>query len=110
MVGMQHDELAEFDVTEDAFDAMLADSDPVRLVGPSDQFPQVRFELVSGSLRTYRWQLVSANGEILATSAASYRSPDDVRRALAALAVAMQGAPVIDLDDPEDPAAQRKAS
>ncbi|MDG4764327.1 hypothetical protein O7632_09450 [Solwaraspora sp. WMMD406] len=33
---MQHDELAEFDVTEDEFDAMLADSDPVRVAGPPD--------------------------------------------------------------------------
>jgi hypothetical protein len=36
MVGMQHDELAEFDVTDDEFDAMLVDSDPARVAGPLD--------------------------------------------------------------------------
>ncbi|WFE30135.1 hypothetical protein O7623_13510 [Solwaraspora sp. WMMD791] len=33
---MQHEELTEFDVTEDEFDAMLADSDPARVAGPLD--------------------------------------------------------------------------
>lgn len=110
MVSMQQDELAEFDVTEDAFDAMLADSEPVQVAGPFDQLRQVRFELVSGSLRTYRWRLVGANGEILATSAASYRSSGDARRALEALTVAVQHAPIVDLDEADGPAPQRKAS
>lgn len=110
MVSMQQDELAEFDVTEDVFDAMLADSEPVQVTGPFDQLRQVRFELVSGSLRTYRWRLVGTNGEILATSAASYRSSDDARRALEALTVAVRQAPIVDLDEADDPATRRKAS
>jgi uncharacterized protein YegP (UPF0339 family) len=40
--------------------------------------------LISGNLHNYRWRLVAANGEILATSAASYRSLEDARRALSA--------------------------
>ena len=96
---MQRDELAEFDVTEDEFDAMLGDSEAVQVSGPFDPVRRVRFELISGNLRTYRWRLVAANGEILATSAASYRSPEDARRALAALTAAMREAPIVDLDD-----------
>lgn len=105
--SMEQDEMAEFDVTEDEFDAMLAASEPAEMVGP---VRRVRFELISGSLRTYRWRLVAANGEILATSATSYRSPEDVRRALSALTVAMREAPIVDADEPDESASHRRAS
>jgi len=101
------DQLDEFDVAEDDFDAMLADSEPVEIIGPPEHVREVRFELISGSLRSYRWRLVAASGEILATSATSYRSPDDVRRALSILAVAMRNAPIVDAHD--DPANLRDA-
>lgn len=110
MIESMQDELAEFDVTEDEFDQMLAESEPVEITGPPEPVRHVRFELISGSFRTYRWRLVSTDGEILAMSAASYRSPEDVRRALAVLSVAMQGAPVVDLDETSDPASHRMAS
>jgi uncharacterized protein YegP (UPF0339 family) len=96
MMESVQDQLDEFDVAEDDFDAMLADSEPVEIAGPPEHVREVRFELISGSHRSYRWRLVAANGEILATSATSYRSPEDVRRALSTLAVAMSNAPVVD--------------
>jgi hypothetical protein len=34
MVVVRQDELAEIDVTEDDFDAMLAESEPVKAAGP----------------------------------------------------------------------------
>ncbi len=110
MESMTQDDLAEFDVTGDEFDAMMAESEPVEVTGPSAPVRPLRFELVSGSLRTYRWRLVAADGEILATSATSYRSPEEARRALSALTIAMQGAPIINADDVEDPVVHRKAS
>jgi hypothetical protein len=33
---MSQDELAEIDVTEDEFDAMMAESEPVEVTGPFD--------------------------------------------------------------------------
>jgi uncharacterized protein YegP (UPF0339 family) len=108
--SMEQDELAEFDVTEDEFDAMLADSEPAEVAGPFDPVRRVRFELISGSLRTYRWRLVAANGEILAISATSYRSPEDVRRALSTLTVAMREASIVDADETDEPASHRRAS
>jgi uncharacterized protein YegP (UPF0339 family) len=95
------DELAEFDITAAEFDAMLADSEPVEVTGPPRR---VRFELISGGQlgggpRSYRWRLVAGDGEILAASTTSYRSPEDVRRALSVLTVAMRDAPIVDADD-----------
>ena len=104
---MPQDELAEFDVTEGEFDTMLAESQPVQVTGP---MRYVHFELISGPLRSYRWRLVAADGEILATSAASYRSPEDAHRAVSALADAVRDAPIVAIEDPEDSATQRKAS
>ena len=89
-------EPAEFDITAAEFDAMLADSEPVEVTGPPRR---VRFELVSGGLRSYRWRLVAGDGEILAASTTSYRSPEDVRRALSVLTIAMQDAPIVEADD-----------
>jgi hypothetical protein len=37
MVDMKGDELAEFDVTEDEFDAMLAEGEPAELTGPPER-------------------------------------------------------------------------
>jgi uncharacterized protein YegP (UPF0339 family) len=107
---MPQDELAEIDVTEDEFDAMMAESEPVEVTGPFDPARRVRFELISGNLHNYRWRLVAADGEILAISAASYRSLEDARRALSALTVAMQNAPIVDADDADDPVSHRRAS
>lgn len=98
MVDMKGDELAEFDVTEDEFDAMLAEGEPAELTGPPIR--PVTFELISGDLRAYRWRLVAADGEILATSATSYRSADEARRVLTTLMAAMQQAPIVEADDP----------
>lgn len=106
MVVMR-DELAEFDVTEAEFDAMLAEGQPVEVTGPPDVSRRVRFELVRGELRTYWWRLVAGSGEILATSANSYRSAEDVHRAVSALLAAMQRAPVVGLDDESAPAGHR---
>lgn len=110
MVGMQ-DELAEFDVTEAEFDAMLAEGEPVEVTGPSlDAFHRLHFELVRSDLLTYWWRLVAASGEILATSATSYRSPEDVHRAVSALVPAMQRAPVVRVDEDVAPAGRRESS
>lgn len=99
MVGMQ-DELAEFDVTEAEFDAMLANGEPVEVAGPpSDAFSRLHIELVGVGRRTYWWRLVAASGEILATSATSYRSVEAVRRAISAFASAIQIAPVVQVED-----------
>jgi len=106
MEGME-DELAEFDITEAEFDAMLAEGQPVEATGPSDAFRRLHFELVRGELSTYWWRLVAASGEILATSATSYRSAEDVRRAVSGLVAAMQRAPVVRLDDEPAPAGHR---
>ena len=106
---MKQDDLAEFDVTEDEFDVMMAEGEPVEVTGPSAPARKIRFELISGGLRTYRWRLVAADGEILAASATSYRSPEDARRALTALTAAMRDAPIMDSFDAGDPAS-RKAS
>src|SRR6266568_2815607 len=102
MGNMQHDELAEIDVTEREFDAMLAESEPVEIVGPPSSVRRVRFEVISGRLRTYGWRLVAADGEVLAISATTYSSRADARRALAAIAVAFQDAPIMDPTDDEE--------
>lgn len=95
--SMERDnELAEFDITAMEFDTLLADSEPVEVTGPPQR---VRFELVSGGLRSYRWRLVAGDGEILAASTTSYRSPEEVRRALSVLTIAMRNAPIVDADD-----------
>jgi uncharacterized protein YegP (UPF0339 family) len=96
MIESMQDEVEEFDVTEDDFDAMLAESEPVEIIGPPASIHAVRFELISGSLQSCRWRLVTSNGEILATSDTSYRSAADARRALSSLTVAMQSAPIVD--------------
>ncbi len=107
MDGMEHDDdLAEFDITVEDFDAMLADSEPAEVTGPPQR---VRFELIhggrlGGESRSYRWRLVAGDGEILAASTTSYRSADDVRRALLVLTVAMRHAPVVDIEDQDEPA------
>ncbi|MDQ7910285.1 hypothetical protein RB614_37910 [Phytohabitans sp. ZYX-F-186] len=93
---MQQDELAEIDVTEDEFDAMMAASEPVEVTGPADSARNVRFEVISGASHTYRWRVVAPDGEILAVSANAYRSRGDVHRALSLLVTAMQHAPVVD--------------
>ncbi|MDP9798424.1 uncharacterized protein YegP (UPF0339 family) [Catenuloplanes nepalensis] len=92
-------------MTEDEFDAMLAESEPVELTGPPAQIRPVTFELISGDLRAYRWRLVAADGEILATSATSYRSADEARRVLTTLMAAMQRAPIVEADGPAAPQA-----
>jgi uncharacterized protein YegP (UPF0339 family) len=87
------DESADSDVTEAEFDAMLANGEPVEVTGPpADAFRRLHIELVRGDLRTYWWRLVAAGGEILATSATSYRSAENVRRAVLDLVSAMQSA------------------
>jgi uncharacterized protein YegP (UPF0339 family) len=104
---MQQDELAEFDLTEDEIDAMLAEGEPVEVTGPFDPLRRVRIELVATSSQAYRWRIVAANGEILATSAAAYSGPADARKAASAVTAALRDAPIVDLDGD---AGQRKAS
>lgn len=101
MVVVQRDELAEFDVTGDEFDAMLADSEPAEVTGPLEAAHKIHFELVRGRLRTYGWRVVAANGEILATSATTYSSRSAARRAVSAIAVALRDAPIIEPTDPD---------
>ena len=106
MMGtVQHNELAEFDVTEDDFDAMLAESEPVEVTGPFDPARRVRLELYRGSLHTYRWRVVASNGEVLATGATSYSNFEDAKRAVTAFAAAMQGAPIVALGENNEPSA-----
>ena len=89
---------------------MMAEGEPVEVTGPFDPVRRVRFELVAGGLQTYRWRLVAANGEILATSATQYQSRAAVRRAVTALSTALREAPTIDVDELDEPANQRMAS
>jgi uncharacterized protein YegP (UPF0339 family) len=96
MDTMYNDELAEIDLTEEEIDAMTAEGEPVEVTGPFDPVRRVRFELVGGGPNAYRWRIVAANGEILATSAAAYSSPDDVRRVVTTLATALREAPPLD--------------
>jgi uncharacterized protein YegP (UPF0339 family) len=109
MDDMQQDELAEIDLTEAEIDAMMAEGEPVEVTGPFDPVRRVRFELVGGGPRAYRWRIVAANGEILATSAAAYRSPADVRRVVSALTTALHEAPIVEADD-VDQAGRNQAS
>ncbi len=106
MNTMHDDELAEINTTEDEIDAMIAEGEPVEVTGPYDPARRVQFELIEGSLHTYRWRLIAANGEILATSTNIYRSHDDAYHAVTTLATALQNAPIIDTDTH----AHRKAS
>jgi uncharacterized protein YegP (UPF0339 family) len=108
MGGMQGDELAEIDLTEDEIDAMMAGGEPVEITGPFEPVQRVHFELVATAGRAYRWRIVAANGEILATSAAAYRSPADARTAASALTAALREAPVVELE--ADPSERRRAS
>ncbi|MGH3546169.1 MAG: YegP family protein [Mycobacteriales bacterium] len=93
---MKHDELAEIDFTEDEIDVMMAQSQPVEVIGPPDMPNNVRFEVLMSGLRTYRWRLVAANGEILAVSANAYRSRSEAYRSLSALTGALRDAPIVD--------------
>ena len=97
----EQDEMAEFGLTEDEIDAMMERGEPVEITGPPRR---VRFELITGGLHSYRWRLVGGDGEIVAMSEASYRSPEDVRRALSVLSVAMRDAPVVDASGRDDEA------
>jgi uncharacterized protein YegP (UPF0339 family) len=111
MMVVMKDELAEFDVTEAEFDAMLAEGEPVEVVGPpGDAFRRLHFELIHGETRSYWWRLVAPSGEILATSATTYRSARDLLRALSNLVSAMQGAPVVRVDDDAAPVSHRGSS
>lgn len=110
MMEVMQDELAEFEVTETEFDAMLAEGQPVDVTGPPDAAHRLHFELIRGELRSYWWRLVATSGEILATSATSYRSAEDVRRAVSALVAAMQRAPVVTVDQEGGPAGQRRST
>jgi uncharacterized protein YegP (UPF0339 family) len=98
MNGMQHDELAEVDLTEADIDTMIAEGEPVHVTGPFDPVRRVRFELVGGGPSAFRWRIVAANGEILATSAAAYRSPEDARRAASALSLALRESPMTEIN------------
>ncbi|HEX5598173.1 MAG TPA: YegP family protein [Micromonosporaceae bacterium] len=107
---MKQDDMAEFDVTEAEFDAMMAESDPVEVTGPPAPVRKVCFELVSGETRAFRWRLVADDGEILATSDTSYRSREDARRALIALTAAMRAAPIVSSGEADDAITRPKAS
>lgn len=110
VVAMQPDELAEFEVAEAEFDAMLAEGEPVEVTGPFDPVRRVRVELVRGSMNAYRWRIVAANGEILATSAASCRSVDAARGAVASIVAALRTAPIVGVDSEDESIGHRQAS
>jgi uncharacterized protein len=97
--AMKSDELAEIDLTEGEIDAMMAQSQPVEVAGPPDTPRDVRFELFMSGAHTYRWRLVAADGEILATSANAYRSRTEAYKSLAVLTGALAGAPIVDVDE-----------
>ncbi|MBO0869659.1 MAG: DUF1508 domain-containing protein [Micromonosporaceae bacterium] len=102
MMENMQDDLAETDVTEDEVDAMLTEGEPVAVTGPPvGAARRVRFELVHGNLHTFGWRLVAADGEVLATSAVTYRTRTDVRRALSTLAAMIPNAPVVEDDSTE---------
>ncbi|MGF1662799.1 MAG: YegP family protein [Kineosporiaceae bacterium] len=97
MMGhVQSDELTEVDLSEEDIDAMAAAGEPVEVTGPPDHSHGVHFELVVDRDAAHRWRLVTEDGEILATSSATYSSRDAVRRALAFLTASLPSAAVID--------------
>ena len=83
----RYDELAEFDLTEEEFDEMLAAGEPVEAVGPPDIDRRARFEVVRDGARRYGWRLSTPDGEVLARSetfsskAAAVRAAEAVMRA-----------------------------
>ncbi len=99
MDTMKENELGEIDMTEIEIDAMIAEGEPAKVTGPFDPVRRVQFELIGSGLHTYRWRLIAANGEVLATSANSYRSQNDAHQAVSALTAALQQAPIVSSAD-----------
>lgn len=87
VVEGRYDELAEFDLTEEEIDAMMAAGEPVEVVGPPDVDRRARFEVVRSGDRRYGWRLAAADGEVLVrsesfeTKAAAVRAAEAVMRA-----------------------------
>lgn len=67
MPGPQ-DELAEIDLTEDEIDAMMAASEPVEIAAPPGGARRSVFVVYVDELNLYGWRLLSASGQVLATS------------------------------------------
>jgi uncharacterized protein len=89
------DELAEFDLTEDEFDEMLAAGEPVEAVGPPDIDRRARFEVVKDGPRSFGWRLSTADGEVLARGE-SFSTKDAAVRAAEAAMRASINAPLVD--------------
>lgn len=88
-VDGRHDELAEFDLTEDELDAMLAAGEQVDVAGPPGPDRRFRFEVHRDGPKRYGWRLATPDGEVLATGgvfatkAAAVRAAEAVMRASA---------------------------
>ena len=67
-VGGPQDELAEIDLTESEIDAMMAAGERVAVVAPPGAARQSVFIVYVDELNLYGWRLLSASGEVLATS------------------------------------------
>ena len=94
-VDSRDDELAEFDLTDDEFDAMMAAGEPVEVAGPPDVDRRPRFEILRLGARRYGWRLASSEGEVLATSDA-FPTKAAARRAAEAVMAASIGAALVD--------------
>jgi uncharacterized protein YegP (UPF0339 family) len=55
----------------------------------------LRFEIYADETR-YRWRLVASDGQVMATSRASYPRQEDVRRAVVALQASIPVARIVD--------------
>lgn len=94
-VDGRYDELAEFDLTEDELDAMMAAGEPVDVVGPPEVDRRSRFEVYRDGSRRYGWRLSAWDGEVLATSGAFTTKAAAVRAAKAVMR-ASAGAALVD--------------
>ena len=62
------DELAEIDLIEDEIDAMMAAGEQVEVVAPPGVAARSVFIVYVDELNLYGWRLLSASGQVLATS------------------------------------------
>ena len=89
------DELAEVDLTEDEIDSMMATGERVNVVAPPGAPRRPSFIVYVDELNLYGWRLLSASGEVLATSR-SYPTKAAALAAARAVARASTDATLVD--------------